>query len=349
MVFSHCEQFGFDAAKIRERLQWLELGPEDHIQAKRLQQRLLHHSLSHIIDAFYGWLQTLDEARVLLGDDATVARLKTTQAQYLLSLGVGFDQSAYFESRLRVGLAHAWVGLSLSLYQCAYRRMTQLIIDQVCMPTAQPAEEDRALMAFVHKIIALDMSLAIETYHCVQVRSLEESLDRAQLQQDRLRVEASTDSLTGLYNHEHIMNDLNASVPPPQGQGCAVVMADIDHFKDINDSYGHLVGDKVLMEVARRLRAALRDFDSLGRYGGEEFLIILRNATLPTAQAVAERVRSHVGAGPINLQGLEVAVTISLGVSAIKPGDDVEAILSRADHALYQAKDGGRNRVEVII
>lgn len=350
-AFSRCEQFGFDAAKIQQRLQWLELGPADHAIAKRLHAMLRGDAGHNIIDAFYAWLLTLDAARAFLQDEATIARLKTTQREYLMSLGVDFDQADYFETRLRVGLAHAWVGLDLSLYLCAYRRMTQLILDTLFSPKAILQDEDLALLAFVHKIIALDMSLAVETYHDIQVQSLEESLLRSQSLEDSLRAEASTDALTGLYNQERIKRELNDAIMTASrgGQRCAVVMADIDFFKNINDTHGHLVGDKVLVEVAGRLRGALRDFDSLGRYGGEEFLIILRKAPLATARAVAERVRQHVCASPINLQGLAVEVTISLGVSLIKPGDDVEAVLSRADHALYQAKGGGRNRVEVTL
>ena len=124
-----------------------------------------------------------------------------------------------------------------------------------------------------------------------------------------------------------------------------LIMIDIDHFKNINDTHGHLVGDKVLTEVARRLSAAVRDFDSLGRYGGEEFLVVLKGTPLSTALTVAERVRTHIAAGPISLHGLKVNVTISIGVSVIQPGDSIEEFIKRADKALYKAKSAGRNRV----
>lgn len=350
-AFPHCERFGFDAVKIQERLQWLELEPTDHDLAKRLHARLNGDAVPKIIDAFYGWLMTLEEAQHFLEDKGVIERLKITQGEYLLNLGVGFNQAAYFESRLRVGLAHAWVGLSLSLYLCAYRRLSQLIIDHICTPDSKSNSENVALLAFVHKIIALDMSLAVETYHGIQVQTLEETLDRSLSLEDSLRLQAGTDSLTGLFNHERIMAELVDSVAEAThgGYSCAVVMADIDFFKRINDTHGHLVGDKVLMEVAQRLRGALRDFDCLGRYGGEEFLLILKKASQATAHAVAERVRQHVCASPINLQGLAIDVTISLGVSLAKTGDETETVLSRADQALYRAKDGGRNRVELIL
>jgi diguanylate cyclase (GGDEF)-like protein len=318
------------------------------VTAKQLQEMVIAPNSQAIIDGFYAYLGSINETRPFLADKATVERLKETQKKYLENLGIHFDSQDYFESRLRVGQAHAWIGLGLSLYQCSYRLMTQLIIDHI------PADCDVALskqfFSFIQKITALDMSLAIETYHITQVRTLEESLDRAHVQEDQLRIEARTDALTGLFNHEHILSTLRLTLQEDDmaGQPTSVMMADLDHFKDINDTYGHPVGDKVLMEISRRLGTALRDFDSLGRYGGEEFLIVLKNTSLVTALSVAERVRKHVSTGPISLHGLTVDVTISIGVAVVHPGDGADDIVKRADKALYEAKAAGRNCVRSL-
>ena len=342
MSLAYCERYRFDIGKIEERLQWLELSAADAVIAAKLQADIIQPHSAEIIDQFYRWLMTLDAARVLLVDDELVANLKMTQERYLLTLGVNFTSSDYFESRLRVGQAHVWVGLSLSLYQCAYRYLGQLILDYIDLKSV----DARDLTAFVDKIIALDMSLAIETYHLSQVQSLEESLDRSKHQQHKLRVEASTDSLTGLANHETIVEELEAALRQSSAPALVAVMADVDYFKTVNDTYGHLVGDKVLIEVARRMRAALRDVDSIGRYGGEEFLLILNGANLEIARHVTERIREHVAAQPINMQGLEVKVTLSLGVSVAKPDEPADELISRADKALYAAKSAGRNQVQ---
>jgi diguanylate cyclase (GGDEF)-like protein len=349
MALPYCEKFGFDAAGIGERLQWLQLGVEDHALATHLQQDVIQPYVADIVADFYSWLQQLAAAQPLLGDGDNIERLKQTQSGYLLSLGVDFDQPDYFESRLRVGQAHVWVGVGLSLYQCAYRQLGQLIVDRV---NAHSVDAVR-LTRFVHKIIALDMSLAIETYHQAQVQALEEILERSRLEKQALAWEAKMDSLTGLANHETIMAQLEQALlafqaaPPHAEKPMAAVMVDIDHFKRINDSYGHLVGDKVLTEVARRMRSSLRDFDYIGRYGGEEFLLVLNGADLDTARRVAERVRQHVASGPINLQGLEVETSISLGISAGRPGDSTDGLVGRADTALYAAKQAGRNCVKI--
>ena len=253
MSLTYCEKFGFNASRIAERLQWLDLSANDHATAGQLQQDIITLHAAAIVDEFYRWLVQIPEARALLVDDELISRLKQTQTQYLLSLGVDFNQADYFESRLRVGQAHVWVGLSLSLYQCAYRRLAELIFQHIdCQRDDAPI-----LISFLHKIIALDMSLAIETYHLTHVQTLEESLDRSQRQQKKLRVAAATDSLTGLANHETIISMLQEALAQEE-RPLAAVMVDIDHFKQVNDTHGHPVGDKVLIETARRIRSALR-------------------------------------------------------------------------------------------
>ncbi len=344
MSLTYCEKFGFDTNRIAERLQWLELGAADHAIAQQLQQDIIQPHAEIIVATFYEWLPTVEEAQTLLVDDELVARLKQTQSRYLLNLGIAFDQADYFESRLRVGQAHVWVGLSLSLYQCAYRYLGDLILQHI----DYRHNDARKLTTFVHKVIALDMSLAIETYHLTHVRALEESLDRSQRQQKTLRMDAATDSLTGLANRKTIIDELERLLQQPQKHHPVVaIMADIDHFKEVNDTHGHLVGDKVLAEVANRIRSALRDFDEVGRYGGEEFLLVLNGANLATSKNIAERIREHVANQPINLQGLEIRASISLGVAAAHPGEITDSVLARADKALYAAKAAGRNCVVI--
>lgn len=345
MTYPYCAKYGFDEEHIRSRLRWLDLVDDDHTIARQLQDDVIKPNVQAIIDGFYAYLDNIEEAKKLLRDDPTINRLKKTQMNYLLNLGIQFNKKEYFESRLRIGQAHDWVGLDLSLYQCSYRKLTELITHRI--PDHYDLNEYKKLCAFIEKITALDMSLAIETYHFSQVKLLEDSLDRAQLQENQLRIEASTDALTGFYNHEYILAKLaQAMVEDNKAERpTSIMMADLDHFKSINDTYGHLVGDKVLKEVARRLSTAVRDFDSIGRYGGEEFLILLKGTPLITAMAVAERVRTHIAAGPISMHGTRVDVTISIGVGVVKPGENIEEFIKRADRALYEAKSAGRNCV----
>ena len=170
--------------------------------------------------------------------------------------------------------------------------------------------------------------------------------------------EASTDQLTGMMNYANLMESLEHQVNIAHqdhhknkkglpGHPLCVIMIDLDFFKKINDTHGHVVGDFVLRHVASRIQAAVRDFDKVGRFGGEEFVIIMTNADLDLAKVIAERVRKGVMDTPLHLKELTIQITISLGVAMLKEGERKEALLERADTAMYEAKRGGRNRVVI--
>jgi len=160
---------------------------------------------------------------------------------------------------------------------------------------------------------------------------------------------ATHDFLTGIHNRAAIMGLLEREASRCQRtrQEMGLLIADIDHFKNINDTYGHPVGDQVLKQLALRMASALRPYDSLGRLGGEEFLILVSNCALSEALAVAERLRLSVAADKFVIGQFALAVTVSVGVSTIKGAAlDVNLALQTADSALYEAKNKGRNRVE---
>jgi len=169
---------------------------------------------------------------------------------------------------------------------------------------------------------------------------------------DALRVQATHDPLTGLWNHAAIFDILRRELERAQRQrtSLGVVMADLDHFKQINDTYGHPAGDAVLREATRRLQSAVRTYDSIGRYGGEEFLVVVPGADEASALQQAERLRASISKAPIEVdQSSAIPLTISLGVTApAEPeASNLESLLRAADLALYEAKRKGRNRVEM--
>jgi two-component system chemotaxis response regulator CheY len=160
---------------------------------------------------------------------------------------------------------------------------------------------------------------------------------------------ATHDPLTQLWNRRAILEHLSREAARAQREqtSLAVLIADVDRFKEVNDSRGHLVGDRVLCEVARRMSAALRPYDLLGRFGGEEFLITLTTTAAEAAAVVAERLRAAVAATPFSAGGAEFPLSISVGAATSAPGasTDTEKLLHAADAALYCAKNEGRNRV----
>ena len=169
-----------------------------------------------------------------------------------------------------------------------------------------------------------------------------------------LRRLASSDPLTGVPNRRHF-EERSAQIIAAReasGHSVAVLMVDVDHFKAINDTHGHPVGDEVLKIVARRCRDALRDRDLFARFGGEEFIALLSAPVIDEVPAAAERLRLAIAAEPITVGGTRIAVSVSVGgaVGEALPGCDptlLEDLVARADEALYQAKTAGRNRVSM--
>ena len=156
---------------------------------------------------------------------------------------------------------------------------------------------------------------------------------------------AIRDELTGAYNRRYLMDALfrECSRADRLGAAFSVCLIDVDHFKSINDSLGHAAGDAVLKALPAVFSAGLRGIDVLGRFGGEEFLLILPGTALEGARAVAERVRA--GVKNSDLAGLGRRVSITVGVAEFRKGEDLSALLARADAALYAGKAQGRNRV----
>jgi two-component system, cell cycle response regulator len=179
-----------------------------------------------------------------------------------------------------------------------------------------------------------------------RVLALQERLLESQAE---LHHQAMHDRLTGLPNRamalDYLMRELERA---KRGrQPLAAAMADIDHFKRINDTYGHPAGDAVLQEAATRMSAVRRPYDLIARYGGEEFLLLLPGCDLVSGVTVAERVHHAVAARPISINTLSLRLTVSVGVSCTSDvGDDPAVLIEAADKALYRAKSLGRDRVE---
>lgn len=176
--------------------------------------------------------------------------------------------------------------------------------------------------------------------------------------QDRLvqaleasRFEASHDALTGLWNRAAILEFLHGQFARASRDGIsvAVAIADIDHFKKVNETYGHQAGDELLRQIAKRIRKPVRPYDWVGRYGGEEFLIIAPDCTLSNAYSMCERLRFAVADKPFEIAGNKVESSLSFGVAttAETGAFDEEGLLRSADAALYLAKERGRNRIEL--
>ncbi len=206
---------------------------------------------------------------------------------------------------------------------------------------------NNAMFLVTTEILAISVAYTLERQHRSNflqrwvIREQAEALRLVLVEVDRT---ARTDALTGLFNRRHFYDEAAT-----RSGRVSVIILDVDHFKAINDRYGHTTGDQVLRELARRVETAVRPGDVACRYGGEEFAVLLMGADLIAAAVVGERVRRDVATRPFKTGSATLRVTISVGIASIS--DDgasaIESLIDRADQALYQAKNAGRNRVHL--
>jgi two-component system cell cycle response regulator len=164
-----------------------------------------------------------------------------------------------------------------------------------------------------------------------------------------MHYKATHDDLTAIWNRSSILSLMKSELERSfrEKQSISVLISDVDHFKQVNDKHGHLIGDTVLREVAKRLTSAVRPYDAVGRYGGEEFLILLSHCSHSALESRSESIREAIAATPVMAGGAELSISVSVGAVTCRqwdPGVPIERILARADAALYRAKAEGRNR-----
>jgi diguanylate cyclase len=214
--------------------------------------------------------------------------------------------------------------------------------------------EQEATAAKIQQVISrlLSEALRMETMTQVlaekldgstrEVRALTEQLQRAQ-------TEAVIDPLCGIHNRRGFLREAKALLESRAGlEGSAIVLADVDHFKQVNDTYGHLLGDKVLRSVGGIFRDSVKDVGVAARVGGEEFALLLPGTTLQAARSLAEQIRAAVARGRIQREKSKEdigSITVSLGVAVGTAGETLDMLMFRADRALYSAKRAGRNQV----
>lgn len=199
------------------------------------------------------------------------------------------------------------------------------------------AESERRFLSAATDMLAL----------AIRQKRVEQDLEAAVRKLERL---AHVDSLTQLYNRRYLLRRLTeeSELTARQGRAASLLLVDVDHFKSVNDRYGHLAGDETLRTIGARLLDGARRYDVVARYGGEEFCVLLPGAGAEAAIEAAERMRRRVEADSVRLDDeAAILVSVSVGVAELTPLESVEQLLARVDEALYRAKRLGRNRVEL--
>lgn len=270
----------------------------------------------------------------------------------------------------RLQLALEWVADSQD-----YQSETQQASEQLCLTTEQQVVEIQSVVTSSSDLASLksavnqrvdavlqavaghrqqagereqQMAEKLKQMHA-EITALQEQAKDAERQIEEHRQRALRDVLTQLPNREAYQQHLSQEFERWQRyqRPLTVVVCDIDHFKSINDNYGHQAGDKVLRIIAKSLASRLRKTDFIARYGGEEFVILMSETQQPQAVKVIDSVREAIASCPFHFKERPVSITLSFGVSECRSGDEPEDLFARADTALYKAKENGRNRVEV--
>jgi two-component system cell cycle response regulator len=303
-------------------------------------------------------IPSVQGARALVVDDWDLAAQQVQDALALEGVLGGRAASEAEAMALTAAIPFDLIVLSLSMtnedaLRLASRlRAADATHDIPLLLIAEPEQRDRILRGF--DLGANDWLMRPLDENELRVRARNQI--RRKFYQDRLRADlgqalemALTDPLTGFYNQRYLMRHLRGLMTAGLSGGICVLMLDVDHFKQVNDRYGHAAGDRALKLVAETLRSRTRVFDSIARYGGEEFVVVMPGSSASDGLHAAERLRAAIEATPFHpTPGTTHRLTVSIGVEFTAARDTTpEQLLQDADAAMYRAKRGGRNRVEL--
>ncbi len=319
---------------IEQRKKFLEFSDADIELLSEIHKHLEDQSIDEFfIDSFYQHLFSFPSLQKLLPDEATINRLKIVQRQYFMRLTAGTYDEDYVMDRLRVGYAHQRVGLEPKWYTGAYRKYLSSLLPLLQEMFGNDPDKFIAACNALLKIVFLDMELALDTYFHTSTQEL-------------LRL-ANYDSLTGLPNRILFNDRLEQEIKKARRteSSLSILMIDLDRFKEVNDTLGHGKGDELLIEAAQRISVCMRETDTVARFGGDEFTVILPGLN---DDLKIERISQHIIQElnrPFMLGDNEIYISASIGIS-IFPGEaeDVESLLKHADQAMYVSKAEGRNR-----
>lgn len=335
----------------------LSLGVSSYIsmlQRERMEEQHRLELLETLYESTSSFLGTLELSKVvdlvlraalrLTGHETGLIFLKNDSGFVIEALGPGLSSDLRGKSLTSFQLANRATqarDANLSPYGLAGRARSLLV-----MPIAHADRLLGGIVLFSQE----DAFLTKSDLHLVEIGLKQGgSAIASALRYDEKSKQAAIDGLTGVFNRKHLLElgQLAFSQSKEEGLPLSFIMVDIDHFKNVNDRYGHSVGDRVLQHLVNRFNQIIRKTDILGRYGGEEFGIILKDANPKESWLLAERLRRAVEQNPLAIGDLVLPITISLGVASLENDHSLADLIDRADKAMYRAKAKGRNRVEL--
>jgi len=344
------EQVQLHEIEIGRRMEMLEITDEDKSLLKRC-QGIFEHNVDSVVKEFYEKLLAINEISLIIGDADTLGRLKSYQRKYILDLFSGYYDSQYANNRLRIGLVHKRIGVEPKYYLTAVKMLKDFILDTIDREIAEPQRKEKTKSA-LEKLFYFDIVLVFDAFIRSMLMEIElsknEAIEYAHVLEEKvarrtkeLNEISRTDELTQLYNRRAFLEFFRGYLATANRQKTplSLVYFDVDNFKEINDTRGHHQGDELLITVGETLKEISREGDVAGRYGGDEFCILLYNTTSTQAKQYCKRF--------IKLFAGKTDATLSIGIAQTdeKGIMDSDSLISRADEAMYQAKEIEGNSV----
>jgi diguanylate cyclase len=339
------EQMQISDVEIANRMELLGLnkGALDMLSKYKL---LVEDSIDMIVDEFYEKQTDIEEISLLIGDADTLVRLRNAQRKYVIDLFSGSYDSEYVNNRLRIGMVHKRIGVDPKLYLSAIKTLKELIVN-VLKRHIKNSDDLDTVLATLDNLFYFDTTLVFDTYiDCLvgeiesakrkteaYAKSLEEKVaERTQ----QLEKQARLDPLTGVYNQRAMQDVLRRelSIAKRRDSNLSLIYFDIDNFKQVNDTQGHIKGDEVLKFIGQILLSSVREVDVACRYGGDEFCIILPECNLENSTEICKKIMTKFAARYPDF-------SLSMGVSTIEHGEDIDAdtLIKMADDKMYLAKE----------
>jgi GGDEF domain-containing protein len=295
------EQMKISDVEISHRMQLLTLN-KDELDLLYSHKKLIEDNIDIIVDEFYEKQTEIDEISLLIGDADTLIRLRTAQRKYVMDLFSGNYDSEYVNNRLRIGMVHKRIGVEPKLYLSAVRTLKHIVTKSLKRIITKREILEETLDA-LDKLLYFDTTLVFDTYIDSLVGEIENAKSKTEVyaksleekvaeRTKQLEEQAQKDPLTNLYNQRAMQESLKRDLSSSKRRQVKLsfVYFDIDKFKDINDKFGHIKGDKVLKNIGQAMLNNVRDTDTPCRYGGDEFCIIMPECNSEDAKSICERI-----------------------------------------------------------
>lgn len=347
------EQMKMSDVEILHRMKLLNLNKEE-LNLLYSHKIIIEDNIDVIVDEFYEKQTEIDEISLLIGDADTLRRLRSAQRKYVMDLFSGNYDSEYVNNRLRIGMVHKRIGVEPKLYLSAVRTLKDVVIKTLKRTITKSELLEQTLDA-LDKLLYFDTTLVFDTYIDCLVGEIENAKNRTEVyaksleekvaeRTQQLKEQAQLDPLTNLYNQramqELLRRDLSTS--KRRQVKLSLVYFDVDKFKDINDTHGHLKGDEVLKNIGQAMLNNVRETDVPCRYGGDEFCIILPDCGVDEAKVICEKIIKEFGD-----RYPDYSLSIGIAETGLDEYIDGDNLIKMADDKMYLAKEDNGFQIRI--